>query len=342
MEVTTAGIDLGKNIFHIVGLDARGKVSLKRRVSRSQLMVLVGNLPRCLIGMEACPGSHYLARRLEAHGHDVRLLPPQYVRPYVKTNKNDFRDAEAIAEAVGRGTMRFVRPKTVAQLDLQALHRVRDRLVSHRTAVVNQIRAFLLEQGTALRPGRITLRGELRRLFASEEAPVSPCLGRLVGQLSEEWHRLEEEIDRVSREIATLAASDPACERLRAVPGIGPISASALVAAVGNGDAFSKGRDLAAWLGLVPRQFSTGGRPRLLGVSKRGNAYLRRLLVLGAQSIMRSKLREQQRFGPWLNRLERRVHRNVAVVAMANKLARIAWAVLARETPYRARFDDAA
>jgi transposase len=342
MEVTTLGIDLGKNVFHVVGLDARGRVAVKRRVSRSQLMVLTGNLPACLVGIEACPGSHHMARRLESYGHTVRLLPPQYVRAYVKTNKNDFRDAEGIAEAVGRGTMRFVRPKTIPQLDLQALHRVRDRLVGHRTAVVNQIRAFLLEQGIPLRPGRTVLRGELRQLLASEEAPVSPCLRRLVGHLSEEWHRLEEGIDRVTREIGTLATADPACERLMAVPGIGPISASAVVAAVGNGSAFSKGRDFAAWLGLVPRQLSTGGKPRLLGVSKRGNSYLRRLMVLGAQSIMRSKVREQQRFGPWLNRLERRVHRNVAVVAMANKLARIAWAVLARETPYRARFDAAA
>jgi transposase len=200
------------------------------------------------------------------------------------------RDAEGIAEAVGRGTMRFVHPKTILQLDLQASHRVRDRLVGHRTAVVNQIRAFLLEQGIPLRPGRTVLRGELRRLLASEEAPVSSCLRRLVGHLSEEWQRLEEEIDRVTREIGTLATADPACQRLMAVPGIGPISASALVAAVGNGSAFSKGRDFAAWLGLVPRQFSTGGKPRLLGVSKRGNAYLRRLMVLGAQSILRSKV----------------------------------------------------
>jgi transposase len=342
MEATTVGIDLGKNVFHIVGLDPRGKVGIKRRVSRSQLTVLIGNLPRSLIGMEACPGSHYLARRLEALGHDVRLIPPQYVRPYVKTNKNDFRDAEAIAEAVGRGTMRFVRPKTSAQLDLQALHRVRDRLVGHRTAVVNQIRSFLLEQGLPLRPGRVALRGELRRLLASEDVPISPCLRRLVERLQLEWARLEEEVDSVTREISAVVASDSACQRLMAVPGVGPISASAIVASIGNGGAFSKGRDFAAWLGLVPRQSSTGDKPRLLGISKRGNTYLRRLMVLGAQSVIRSKIRHRHRFGPWLDRLERRVHRNVAVVALANKLARIVWAVLAKETPYRPQFEAAA
>lgn len=342
MDVKTLGIDLGKNVFHVVGLDERGAIVLKRRVTRTQLAVLIGNLPRCLVGMEACPGSHHMARRLQAHGHTVRLLPPQYVRAYVKTNKNDFRDAEAIAEAVGRGTMRFVTPKTVAQLDLQALHRVRARWVGHRTALVNQIRAFLLEQGRPMRPGRVALRGELRRLLAADAPGLSPSLMRLLSQLLEEWQQLEERIDRITEEITAVASADPACQRLMAVPGVGPISATALVAAVGNGSAFSKGRDFAAWLGLVPRQHSTGGTPRLLGVSKCGNRYLRRLVVLGAQSVLRSKVRDRQRFGPWLQRLELRVHRNVAVVALANKLARITWAVLAHATPYQPRMDEAA
>jgi transposase len=342
MDVKTLGLDLGKNVFHVVGLNARGAIALQRRLSRTQLAVLAGNLPPCVVGMEACPGSHDMARRLEAHGHTVRLLPPQYVRPYVKTNKNDFRDAEAIAEAVGRGTMRFVTPKTVAQLDLQALHRVRDRLVGHRTALGNQLRAFLLEQGRPMRPGRLALRAELRRLLAADAPGVSPSLARLLAQLSEEWEQLEERITRVTAEIAAVATTDPACQRLMAIPGVGPISATAVVAAVGNGKAFSKGRDFAAWLGLVPRQHSTGGKPRLLGVSKCGNSYLRRLFVLGAQSVVRSKVRDRQRFGPWLQRLELRVHRNVAVVALANKLARIAWSVLANATPYRPLMAEAA
>jgi transposase len=342
MDVKILGIDLGKNVFHVVGLDERGAVVLKRRVTRAQLGVLVGNLSRCVVGMEACPGSHHMARRLEEYGHTVRLLPPQYVRPYVKTNKNDFRDAEAIAEAVGRATMRFVLPKTVAQLDLQALHRVRDRLVGQRTALVNQIRAFLLEQGQPMRPGRLALRRELRRLLAADAPGISPNLARLLAQLSQEWQQLEERIDCITGELAAVATADPACQRLLAIPGVGAISATAVVAAVGNGRAFSKGRDFAAWLGLVPRQHSTGGKPRLLGVSKCGNTYLRRLVVLGAQSVLRSKVRDRQRFGPWLQRLELRVHRNVAVVALANKLARITWSVLANATPYRPLMDDAA
>jgi transposase len=342
MEVKTLGIDLGKTVFHIVGLTAAGRVALKRRLTRTQLATLTANLPPCVVGMEACTGAHHMARRLEEHGHVVRLLPPQYVRPYVKTNKNDFRDAEAIAEAVGRGTMRFVPLKTVAQLDLQALHRVRDRLVGHRTAVVNQIRGFLLDQGVSLRPGRIALRGELRRLRSAEDGRLSPCLHRMLGQLSEEWQHIEDRIDQVTRDIESHAAADPACRRVMSIPGVGPITATALTAAIGNGAAFSKGRDFGAWLGLVPRQHSTGGKPRLLGVSKQGNEYLRRLFVLGAQSVRRSKIRDQQRFGPWLRRLELRVHRNVAVVALANKLARIAWAVLAKGETYRPLLQEAA
>jgi transposase len=340
-DVQTLGIDLGKTVFHVVGLDARGTITLKRRLSRSQLVGLVTNLPRCVIGMEACPGSHHLARRLADTGHTIRLLPPQYVRPYVKTHKNDFRDAEAIAEAVDRGTMRFVPPKTTEQLDLQARHRVRDRLVGQRTALVNQIRAFLLEQGQPLRPGRIALQGALRRLLAADTPAVSSSMVRLLAELAEEWRRLEERIERTTCEIEATAKTDPACQRLLGIPGVGPIAATAVVAAVGNGRAFAKGRDFAAWLGLVPRQYSTGGKPHLLGVSKCGNSYLRRLFVLGAQAVRRSKIRERQRFGPWLTRLELRVHRNVAVVALANKLARIVWAVLTTAAPYRPRMNEA-
>ena len=335
MEVTTLGIDLGKSVFHVVGLTAAGRPALQRRVTRSQLATLMANLPPCLVGLEACTGAHHMARQLEAHGHTVRLLPPQYVRPYVKTSKNDFRDAEAIAEAVGRGTMRFVPLKSIAQLDLQALHRVRERLVGHRTAIINQIRGFLLDHGLPLRPGRLALRGELRRLLGADDARLSACLTQILRRLSAEWHRLEDDIDQVTGDIAAHAAADPACRRLVAIPGLGPLSATAIVAAIGNGQAFAKGRDFGAWLGLVPRQHSTGGKPRLLGVSKQGNTYLRRLLVLGAQAVRRSKIRAHQRFGPWLGRLELRVHRNVAVVALANKRARIAWAVLAKNAPYR-------
>jgi transposase len=246
MEVKTLGIDLGKSVFHVVGLDAAGRITVARRLSRTQLLQWLANIPVCLIGMEACPGSHHMASRLAGFGHTVRLLPPQYVRAYVKTNKNDYRDAEAIAEAVCRGTMRFVPPKTVAQLDLQALHRVRDRLVSHRTAIVNQIRAFLLEQGYPLRPGRVALRGEVRRLLSAAPEHLSIALRRLTERLVAEWQHVEGEIEHVTGEIKVIAKDDPASTRLMAIPGVGALTATAVVAAIGKGDSFAKGRDFAA------------------------------------------------------------------------------------------------
>jgi len=335
MELTTIGIDIGKNVFHLVGMGPRGRLVMQRKLTRAQLPLATANIPACLIGLEACPGAHHLARSLEAQGHRVRLLPPQYVRPYVKANKNDFRDAEAIAEAVGRGTMRFVPVKTTAQLDLQALHRVRTRLVAERTALINQTRAFLLEQGFPLRPGRLVLKRELPTMLADETLSLSGLMRALLQRLFSQWLHLDTEIDAVTRELNGVAKKDPACRRLLEVPGVGTLVATAVVAAIGSGRAFAKGRDFAAWLGLVPRQHSTGGKPRLLGISKRGNRYLRRLFVLGAQSVCRSARRDRHRFGDWLARLQTRVHRNVAIVALANKLARITWAVLAHGDAYR-------
>ena len=333
--VKTVGIDIGKSVFHLVGLDGQGRIVIKKRLSRVQLFVMSGNLAPCLIGLEACPGAHYLARRLQSQGHTIRLLPPQYVRPYVKSHKNDFVDAEAIAEAVGRATMRFVAPKTVAQLDLQALHRVRDRLVMRRTGLINQIRAFLLEQGLPLRSGRRVLQRELPGILVNQDAPISARLRQLLGGLWQEWRVLETQLSDVTATIEAVATEDQACQRLLDVPGVGPLTATALVAAIGTGEAFRKGRDFASWLGLVPRQHSTGGKPRLLGISKRGNSHLRRLFVLGAHSVARHVARERHGFGAWLTRLQARTHPNVATVALANKLARIAWAVLRHGIPYR-------
>src|SRR5262245_994176 len=333
--VKMLGIDIGKSVFHVVGLDDLGRVVIKKRLTRVQLFVMSANLAPCLIGLEACPGAHYLARRLHSQGHTVRLLPPQYVRPYVKSHKNDFVDAEAIAEAVGRPTMRFVPPKTVAQLDLQALHRVRDRLVMRRTGLINQVRAFLLEQGLPLRSGRRVLQRELPVILANEDTPISARLRQLLSGLWQEWQGLETQLTDVTATIGAVASEDAACQRLLEVPGVGPLTATALVAAIGTGEAFRKGRDFASWLGLVPRQHSTGGKPRLLGISKRGNSHLRRLFVLGAHSVARHVTRQRHGFGAWLTRLQARTHPNVATVALANKLARIAWAVLRHGTPYR-------
>ena len=256
--VAVIGIDIGKNSFHVVGLDSRGAIVLRQKWSRGQVEARLANMSPCLIGMEACVGAHHLSRKLKALGHDARLMPAKYVRPYSKGQKNDFRDAEAIAEAVQRPTMKFVATKTAEQLDLQALHRVRERLVSQRTGVVNQIRAFLLERGVAVRQGLRFLRAELPRLLATPPDVLSPRMVRVIEGLAEDWHRLDERIDHLSDEITALARQDAGCERLVSVPGIGPIISSAMVAAIGNGDAFSKGCDFAAWPGLVSKQISTG------------------------------------------------------------------------------------
>ena len=233
-----------------VALDDRGAIVLRQKWSRSQVGARFANMPPCLIGMEACVGAHHLSRKLSAFGHDARLMPAKYVRPYSKGQKNDFRDAEAIAEAVQRPTMKFVTTKTADQLDLQALHRVRKRLVSQRTGIINQIRAFLMERGIAVRQGQRFLRTELPRILAAPPDVLSPRMVRLIEGLTEDWRRLDQRIEDLSSEIEELANSDPACVRLMSIPGIGPIISSAMVAAIGTGDGFSKGRDFAAWLGL--------------------------------------------------------------------------------------------
>jgi transposase len=257
------------------------------------------------------------------------------VRPFVKSQKNDYVDAEAIAEAVQRPTMRFVPIKTEDQLDLQALHRVRERLVERRTAVINQFRAFLLERGILVRTGRLQLHKLMPSILATAEQQLAPRMFHLLSTLAVEWRQMEDEIAEMDREIATIASSDESCQRLLTVPGIGPLVATAMVAAVGNGSAFSRGREFAAWLGLVPKQSSTGGKTKLLGISKHGNTYLRWLFIHGGRSVMHRVNREPHAFGQWLTALESRVHSNVAGVAMANKLARIAWVVLNRQEPYR-------
>jgi len=333
--VAVVGIDIGKNSFHVVGLDRRGAIVLRQRWSRGQVEVRFANMPPCLIGMEACVGAHHLSRRLRALGHDARLMPAKYVRPYSKGQKNDFRDAEAIAEAVQRPTMKFVATKSVDQLDLQALHRVRERLVSQRTGIVNQIRAFLLERGIAVRQGPRFLRIELPRLLACEV--LSPRMVRIIEGLASDWRRLDERIEGLSGEIEAMARQDAGCERLMSVPGIGPIIASATVAAIGTGDTFAKGRDFAAWLGLVPKQISTGDRTILGSISKRGNRYLRVLFVQAAWVVLiRPKSWERYGLKGWLGAASKRLHRNVLAIALANKLARIAWSVLARGRGFEA------
>lgn len=333
-EVAIIGIDIGKTSFHLVALDATGAIQWKKKLSRAQLMRHMDALPRCLVGVEACCGAHHLARELTALDHDVRLMAPQFVKPFLKSNKNDYLDAEVIAEAVQRPTMRFVPAKSVEQLELQALHRERERLVSRRTAVINQIRAFLLERGIVFRAGRRHMAREMPALFTDERSTLSSRMRMILQQLWDEWRGLETDIATVTKEIEAIAAADEGCRRLLAIPGVGPIVATALVAAVADGTGFKRGRDLAAWIGLVPRQHSTGGKSTLLGMSKRGNSHLRRLFIHGARSASMHMKREQG-LGPWLDQLEMRTHKNVAVVALANKIVRISWAVLARQEEYR-------
>jgi len=284
--VAVMGIDIGKNSFHVIGLDARGAIALRQKWSRGQVETRLANMPPCLIGMEACVGAHHLSRRLKTLGHDARLMPAKYVRPYSKGQKNDFRDGEAIAEAVQRPTMKFVATKTAEQLDLQALHRVRERLVSQRTGIINQIRAFLLERGVAVRQGLRFLRAGLPQILATRTDVLSPRMVHVIEALAGDWRRLDERIEGLSADIETLVQHDPACQRLMTVPGIGPIISSAMVAAIGRGEVFSKGRDFGAWLGLVPKQTSTGDRTILGRISKRGNRYLRVLFVPAAWVVL--------------------------------------------------------
>ncbi len=328
--IAVIGIDIGKNSFHVVGHDARGAIVLRQKWSRGQVEARLANVPPCLIGMEACVGAHHLSRNLASLGHDARLMPAKYVRPYSKGQKNDFNDAEAIAEAVQRPTMKFVATKTAEQLDLQALHRVRERLVSQRTGITNQIRAFMLERGIAVRQGIGFLRMELPTILATRTDALSPRMLRVIEELAGDWRWPDQRIDGLSGEIEALARLDQACLRLMTVPGIGPIISSAMVAAIGTGEVFSKGRDIGAWLGLVPKQISTGDRTTILGkISRRGNRYLRVLFVQAARVVL-VRIKHLERYGlkSWIEAAKKRLHPNVLAIALANKLARIAWAVL--------------
>ena len=336
MQIRSVGIDLGKTTFHLVALDDNGTVLIRRKFTQRQLITFTANLQTSLIGMEACGGAHFLGRTLRAQGHDVKLIPAQFVKPFVKSNKNDFLDAEAIAEAVDRQNMRFVPIKTDDQLDLQALHRVRDRLIARRTSVINQLRAFLLERGLVFAKSPAKLRERMPEILENAEEDITPRMRNLLALLWNEWTDLESQLEEMNDEVERIASSDAACMRLRQIPGIGPLVATAIVAAIGNGAAFHKGREFAAWLGIVPRQYSTGGKARLYGISKRGNNYLRKILIHGARAVVLRSKRERIAMGAWMTALEARAPRNVLIVATANKLARIAWAVLSTGQDYRA------
>lgn len=334
MKISVLGIDLGKNVFHVHGVDEQGRRVLQKQFSRAKLLEFMGRLEPCLVGLEACGGAHQLGRTLQGYGHEVRLMHPSFVKAYVKSNKNDFRDAEAICEAVTRPTMRFVPIKAVAQQDLQSLHRARSLVVAQRTAQANQIRGLLLEYGIVVAQGIGALRHQLPLLLEDGENGLTVAVRELLQLLYEELVHLDERIQRFDRLIAAQARQDERCQRLLTIPGIGVLIASALVAAVGDASQFCNGRELAAWLGLVPRQYATGGQSRLLGISKRGDAYLRTLLIHGARAVLRTAAKKTDRRSRWVTELMARRGRNVAAVALANKNARTAWAVLTRDTTY--------
>lgn len=334
MAIVTIGIDLGKNVCSLAGLDGDGRVVLRKRMQRIKLTSFLTTLPPATVAMEACCGAHHVGQQAAAAGHQVRLMSPEYVRPYVKAQKNDDRDAEAIAEAATRPTMRFVPPKSTAQLETQTLHRTRTRLVAARTALINQLRAILLEHGIVVARRKAQLVRRLPEILA--ESGLSPRLRLLLEDLRGEWRGLDERITQFDREILNSVREDDASRRLMQIPGIGPLTASALAAALGKAEHFRRGRDVAAWLGLVPKQKTTGGKPTLLGISKRGNIYLRCLIIHGARAIMSRLAQQQTVLGRWLNRLLARRHPNVVVVALAAKLARIAYAVLAHGKQFQA------
>jgi len=337
MSIVILGIDLGKNSCSLVGLDMSGKVVLRRRMRRDRVIAFASELsPSCTVAMEACCGAHHMGRALADLGHEIRLMSPEYVRPYVKAQKNDDRDAEAIAEAATRPTMRFVELKSEEQLDVQTLHRVRDRLVGERTSLTNQIRSLLLERGHTVAQGHARLRHKLAELLDPDTAAVSPRMAFLLEDMLTRWTELDRRIAAFDAEFTAMARTDERARRLTAIPGIGALNATALVAAVGDAATFSKGRDLAAWLGLVPRQATTGGKPKLLGITKRGSRYLRKMLIQGARSAMPVVSRQETATGRWLRALLARAHPNVAVVALAAKMARIVWALLHHGRSYEA------
>lgn len=340
-DVAVYGVDLGKNIFHVVGVDQSGQLLRRMKFRRETLLAFFDRAAPALVGMEACPGSQWLARKLQGLGHRVRIMPAQFVKPYLKSNKSDTLDAEAIAEAVTRPSMRFVEAKTIEQIDVQSLHRVRDQMVMQRTRLITQMRGFCLEYGVAIRQGAGVFKLDLPRVVADEENDLSPAMRRLLTGLFEDLGRLEGRIAEITREIEALVQRDDVARRLMTVPGIGPLGASALLAAVGRGVQFRRARDLAAWLGLVPREHSTGGKQTLLGISKRGNGYVRRLLIHGARSCLMHLDRTRHALGAWLDALEQRMHINKVTVALANKIARIAWVIIQKPGALYERRDPA-
>ncbi|MHB8169810.1 MAG: IS110 family RNA-guided transposase [Thermoleophilia bacterium] len=335
MEITTVGLDLAKNVFQVHAVDGRGKRVLSKRLKRKSLLPFFANLGSCLVAMEATGSAHHWARELKKLGHEVRLISPQFVKPYRKGSKNDQNDAAAICEAAGRPDMHFVPVKTKEQQDIQAVHRIRQRLVAHRTAKANQTRGLLCEYGIIVPQGIRTLRNQLPFILEDADNGLSPLARELFSDLYQQILELDEKVASYDRKIRRIFKSSPVCQRLAQVEGVGPTIATAMVAAVGDGKCFKNGRQMAAWLGLVPGQNSSGDKRRLLSITKRGDRYLRTLLIHGARAVISNAAEKSDPRSVWLNGIKERRHRNVAAVALANKNARILWALLTSGEEYR-------
>lgn len=333
-KITTVGIDLAKNIFQLHAVDEYGKTVLKKRLSRGQLLPFVANLPACLIGMEACGGSNYWAREFVKLGHDVKLMAPQFVKPYVKSNKNDSADAEAICEAVTRPNMRFVPIKNIESQDMQSLHRIRQRLIKGKTALMNEIRGLIQEYGVIIPQGIMKLKKALNEIIEKDSA-LSNKMKSIVREVYQELLDIEEKIKFYDNEIEIVFSQNEACQRLSKIEGVGVITATAIFAAIGTGKNFENGRQFAAYLGLVPRQHSSGGKERLLGISKRGDGYLRSLLIHGARAVIQRTTDKSDKRSAWINKLKITRGHNKTCVALANKNARIIWALLAKDQEYK-------
>lgn len=334
-EIKVLGIDLAKNSFQLHGIDKSGQIVLKKNLDRKKLSAFIAKLPPCLIGLEACGGAHHWVWVFKSFGHTVRMIAPQFVKPYVKFNKNDAVDAEAICEAVQRPSMRFVPEKSIEQQDIQSIHRIRSQLVARRTAQGNQIRGLLLEYGIIIPKGISYIRKEIPLILAADNG-LSDLFRELLYELYDELVHLDVRVEAIEQMLLRLSVRNEDCQRLLTIPGVGLLTATAMVAAIGDIRVFKNGRELAAWLGLVPRQHSTGGRPTLMGISKRGDNYLRTLMIHGGRTVVRVAHKYQDRRNRWVNEIEQRRGKNISAVAVANKNARIAWALLSKKTTYQA------
>ena len=338
MTIETLGVDIAKNVFQLHGVNGNGRVVLKRRVMRDQLLEVLAQIDRCTVVVEACTGAFYWARKFEALGHQVKVISPQYVKPFVRRQKNDGNDAEAICTAARQPHIPFVPKKTVEQQDIQALHRARQRMVNHRTAVVSQIRGLLLDRGFAIAKSITRARRLVPDILANFDNELTPMARDAIGELYDLFRDLDRRIASFDKKIEQVFRNSETCQRIAKIKGVGPKTATAIIAAIGDGAEFKNGRHLAAWVGLVPRQFSSGDRKVLMGISKRGNQHLRSLLVHGARAVVRTAPNKIDLNNQWVNQLRERRGFNRATVAVANKNTRIIWAVLRTGEPYRAAF----